>query len=218
MRRLQRHLTVVVDGLREGYPAVAVTGPRQSGKTTFARMAFPDLPYVNLESPVERPSFQQDPVGFLGRFREGAILDEIQNAPDALSYLPAGTHRRGRPEGTLGRHGLAAARPQPRDVPNPRRAGRHAPSAAVLARGARQGSGPADDVSGGGPARRVSAPLRRGPAPGSRALARGLPLNVRGCSTRWRPRWGRGSGWSSPAATSGSTGGRWQDGGETRRW
>ncbi len=73
--------------LRQGYPALFITGPRQSGKTTLARMAFPDLAYVNLESPVERVAFQYDPVGFLGQFPNGAILDEVQNVPDALSYL-----------------------------------------------------------------------------------------------------------------------------------
>jgi len=84
---IPRHLQHLVTELRRGYPAIAITGPRQSGKTTFARMAFPDLGYVNLESPIERVALQQDPVGFLDRFPGGAILDEIQNVPDALSYL-----------------------------------------------------------------------------------------------------------------------------------
>ncbi len=87
MNILPRHLLPVVTGLRKGYPAVLITGPRQSGKTTFAKSAFQDLPYVNLESPLERAELQNDPHGFLGRFPDGAILDEIQNVPDALSYL-----------------------------------------------------------------------------------------------------------------------------------
>jgi predicted AAA+ superfamily ATPase len=87
MQMLPRVMAGATEELRQGYPAIYITGPRQSGKTTLARMAFPDLAYVNLESPVERVALQQDPLGFLGRFPDGAILDEIQNVPEALSYL-----------------------------------------------------------------------------------------------------------------------------------
>ena len=99
MKLIDRHLEILVAGLRAGYPAIAVTGPRQSGKTTFARIAFPDLPYINLESPLERVSFEQDPLGFLGQFPDGAVLDEIQNVPEALSYLQVRIDR----EGAMGR-------------------------------------------------------------------------------------------------------------------
>ena len=68
-------------------PVVTVTGPRQSGKTTLARLAFPDRPYVSLETPSERQFAGDDPLGFLARFPAGAILDEIQRAPQILSYL-----------------------------------------------------------------------------------------------------------------------------------
>jgi len=64
-----------------------ITGPRQSGKTTLAKMACPDLPYVNFESPFEQARFHEDPVGYLANFPEGAILDEAQHAPQLLSYL-----------------------------------------------------------------------------------------------------------------------------------
>lgn len=87
MNRIRRQLCDIVDPLRRGYPAIGITGPRQSGKTTLARMAFPDLPYVNLESPIERAAFEDDPIGFLSRFSDGAVLDEVQNTPQALSYL-----------------------------------------------------------------------------------------------------------------------------------
>ena len=64
-----------------------VTGPRQSGKTTLTRMAFPDKPYVSLESPDERMAAIEDPRSFLARFPDGAILDEAQRAPDIFSYM-----------------------------------------------------------------------------------------------------------------------------------
>lgn len=84
---LPRQLRKCVPALRKGYPAIAITGPRQSGKTTFAREEFADLPYVNFESPLEREAFARDPLGFLARFPDGAVLDEVQNVPDLLSYL-----------------------------------------------------------------------------------------------------------------------------------
>lgn len=69
------------------YPVVTVTGPRQSGKTTLCRSVFPEKPYVSLEAMDERAFARDDPRGFLARFPDGAILDEIQYAPDLLSYL-----------------------------------------------------------------------------------------------------------------------------------
>jgi predicted AAA+ superfamily ATPase len=69
------------------YPVVAVTGPRQSGKTTLVRSAFPDKPYVSLEDLDVRALAREDPRGFLDSYPEGAILDEVQNTPDLFSYL-----------------------------------------------------------------------------------------------------------------------------------
>lgn len=69
------------------YPFVTVTGPRQSGKTTLCRAAFPDLRYVNLEAPDQRDFASTDPRRFLGGLGTGVILDEIQRAPGLLSYL-----------------------------------------------------------------------------------------------------------------------------------
>lgn len=69
------------------YPAVLVTGPRQSGKTTLCRMAYPDKPYVSMEAMDLRDFARTDPRGFLSEYANGAILDEIQNVPEILSYL-----------------------------------------------------------------------------------------------------------------------------------
>jgi hypothetical protein len=66
---------------------VTVTGPRQSGKTTLCRAVFPRKAYVSLEAPDVRDYARTDPRGFLGDHRAGAILDEIQRAPELLSYL-----------------------------------------------------------------------------------------------------------------------------------
>ena len=77
----------------KGFPIVVLTGPRQSGKTTLARMAFPRKRYVSLEDPAEREFAREDPRGFLGRFPDGAILDEVQHCPDLLSYLQTGVDK-----------------------------------------------------------------------------------------------------------------------------
>jgi predicted AAA+ superfamily ATPase len=68
---------------------VAVTGPRQAGKTTLCKAAFPDKPYVSLESLDFREFALTDPRGFLMEYRQGAILDEIHQAPGLVSYLQA---------------------------------------------------------------------------------------------------------------------------------
>ena len=69
------------------YPVITVTGPRQSGKTTLCRRLFPEKPYVNLEALDTRAFATEDPRGFLAAYRDGAVLDEIQRAPELLSYL-----------------------------------------------------------------------------------------------------------------------------------
>ena len=69
------------------FKAVAVIGPRQSGKTTLVRSLFSDKPYVSLEDPDTRQYALEDPRGFLANYPEGAILDEVQRTPDLFSYL-----------------------------------------------------------------------------------------------------------------------------------
>ncbi|MEO0459401.1 MAG: ATP-binding protein [Myxococcota bacterium] len=69
------------------YPVVVLTGPRQSGKTTLCRRVFADYPYATLENPSLREYAVQDPVGFLRERSEGIVLDEVQRAPELLSYI-----------------------------------------------------------------------------------------------------------------------------------
>jgi len=84
---VSRRIEDVLLELARSFPVVTVTGPRQAGKTTLCRMAFGELPYVSLEDPDQRRFATSDPRGFLDGVREGAILDEIQRAPDLPSYL-----------------------------------------------------------------------------------------------------------------------------------
>ena len=87
MKNIQRQALNVLLQRATLYPVVTVLGPRQSGKTTLCRMAFPDKPYVNLEQPDVREFAQQDPKAFLAQFPDGAVLDEIQNVPSLLSWI-----------------------------------------------------------------------------------------------------------------------------------
>ncbi len=73
--------------MAKGFPIVAITGPRQSGKTTLAKLTFPQKPYLSLEDPDVRSTAESDPRGLLSSFPNGAILDEAQRAPQLFSYL-----------------------------------------------------------------------------------------------------------------------------------
>lgn len=84
---INRDAANTLSQLAKGFPVLGLTGPRQSGKTTLVRALFSDKPYVSLENPDERNMAAQDPKGFLGRFPQGAIFDEIQREPNLLSYL-----------------------------------------------------------------------------------------------------------------------------------
>ena len=84
---LPRHALHTLEALASGFPVVAITGPRQSGKTTLARSAFSHLPYVNLEDPDTRELALADPRRFFARHADGAILDEVQRAPQLMAYL-----------------------------------------------------------------------------------------------------------------------------------
>ncbi len=73
--------------LARQFPAIVMTGPRQSGKSTLCQKVFAHLPYATLESPDVRAFALEDPRGFLKQFSKGAVLDEIQNCPQITSYL-----------------------------------------------------------------------------------------------------------------------------------
>ena len=83
----KRQIAEELKALAKDYPVVTVIGPRQSGKTTLVQNGFPKKPYVSLEDPDVRRLALADPRSFLEQYAEGAILDEIQRAPELLSYI-----------------------------------------------------------------------------------------------------------------------------------
>ena len=83
--------------LAKGYPVLALTGPRQSGKTTLARAVFSAHPYVSLENPAQREFAQNDPQGFLNKYADGAIIDEAQRCPELFAWLQGVVDQQQRP-------------------------------------------------------------------------------------------------------------------------
>jgi len=92
---IPRIATHTLQRLAKGFPIIALTGPRQSGKTTLARAVFTDKAYVSLENPDEHEFAERDPRAFLKRFESGAILDEVQRCPNLLSWLQGLVDERG---------------------------------------------------------------------------------------------------------------------------
>ncbi|MBI5383756.1 MAG: ATP-binding protein [Verrucomicrobia bacterium] len=82
-----REATATLQRLAKSFPIVAITGPRQSGKTTLAQRCFAGKPCVSLEDLDHREFATHDPRGFLAQFPDGAVLDEVQRCPGVLSYL-----------------------------------------------------------------------------------------------------------------------------------
>jgi hypothetical protein len=84
---VSRYAASKLKQLARKFPVVGLLGPRQSGKTTLARELFPNKPYVSFENQDNVLLAMQDPRSFLGSYKNGAVFDEIQRAPQILSYL-----------------------------------------------------------------------------------------------------------------------------------
>ncbi len=83
-----RELAKVIERAAKTFPAIVVTGPRQSGKTTLLREMFRSTHrYLSLEDPDTRRLAQEDPRAFLRIHSPPVILDEIQYVPELLPYI-----------------------------------------------------------------------------------------------------------------------------------
>ncbi len=93
---IKRELTAKLQELAGKYPLVTLTGPRQSGKSTLLRAAFPDYRYVSLEDPDMRLFAEDDPKGFIATYPDRTFIDEAQRVPALFSYLQTHTDKVGR--------------------------------------------------------------------------------------------------------------------------
>lgn len=84
---VKRRIKVEMDIYTKKYPILALTGPRQAGKTTFLRTEFSEYRYINLENPDMRDYAERDPNNFLKEYDKYVIFDEIQRVPFLFSYL-----------------------------------------------------------------------------------------------------------------------------------
>ena len=88
MQYIPRHLTRTIQRAMISFPAVLITGARQTGKTTLLRTEFGEShEYISLERPDIRSRALADPVGFFAEHVNPLILDEIQYAPELLHYI-----------------------------------------------------------------------------------------------------------------------------------
>ncbi len=93
---LIRQAKTALSEMAGGFPVLALTGPRQSGKTTLARQCFPGKPYFSFEDLETRQRFSADPRQFFAMLPEGAVLDEVQNSPELFSSLQGVVDERAR--------------------------------------------------------------------------------------------------------------------------
>ena len=87
MPSIQRQILPLLHSALRRFPAVVITGPRRSGKTTLLRTALPHAQYVLLEDPDIQERIRRDPRAFVDGLKAPVIFDEIQNTPQLLDYV-----------------------------------------------------------------------------------------------------------------------------------
>lgn len=86
-RMIERTAKDALLRLASQFAVVGITGPRQSGKTTLAKMAFPEKRYISFDDRNIRELATANPTDFLLAFPDGAIIDEAQKVPDIFDAV-----------------------------------------------------------------------------------------------------------------------------------
>lgn len=84
---IYRQIAPTIKAQQSKFPVLAITGPRQSGKTTLLRELFKEYRYVTLENPNTRSFALEDPIGFLNQYDQKVVFDEVQRVPTLFSYI-----------------------------------------------------------------------------------------------------------------------------------
>ena len=84
---INREIVNAINENRKMYPILAISGPRQSGKTTMLKESFPEYQYLSLEDVDARNFLANDPKGFFDIYDKFCIFDEAQRVPELFSYL-----------------------------------------------------------------------------------------------------------------------------------
>lgn len=85
--KIRREISKSIEETLSKYPVLALTGPRQSGKTTLLKSILIDYTYISLENPDNREFAKNDPNGFLKIYSSKVIIDEAQRVPSLFSYI-----------------------------------------------------------------------------------------------------------------------------------
>lgn len=94
---IPRDIAGVLRQYSQRFPAVSVTGPRQSGKSTLVQQVFQEYNYVNLELPGERDAANADPLGYIRSHPAPLVIDEAQMAPELFNVIQVESDRAGTP-------------------------------------------------------------------------------------------------------------------------
>ncbi|MEZ4985959.1 MAG: AAA family ATPase [Saprospiraceae bacterium] len=105
MSFVARNIEASIKKIMKQYPIAALTGPRQSGKTTLLKKLFSDYRYVSLENTDARTFATEDPNGFLHQYDHHVIIDEVQRVPSLFSYLQTRVDE----EGEMGQYILSGS-------------------------------------------------------------------------------------------------------------
>ena len=87
MKYIPRDIEKEIKKLSAQFPVILLTGPRQTGKTTMLKYLFPEYRYITFDDSTLRFSAKEDPAGFIESMQTPVIIDEIQYAPEILSYI-----------------------------------------------------------------------------------------------------------------------------------
>jgi hypothetical protein len=85
--KFDRNAHAHLQKLAKLFRAIAIVGPRQSGKSTLVKNCFSNKPYLSFENVTTVNQFRSDPEYFMHQYREGCIIDEVQKVPEIFSYL-----------------------------------------------------------------------------------------------------------------------------------